>query len=152
MSGLPVDARQPKPPLTPLTFVSIPSLISLVFDRYPLRNFNGTELGLDIFVHRHNDKKIGVLHDTPPGEACTLLSCRHEVDLLPRRYLSVESLHGLAVSFLTAFYEIVNVEVQLAFRCLIGREQCERAFVVRIFHIACGQQIHCQTCPQPAWS
>ena len=133
MSGLPVDASQPKPPLTPLMFVSIPSLTLLVFDRYPFWNFNGTELGLDIFVHRHSDAEIGVLHDTPPGEACTLLSCRPEVGRLATTILIIESLHGLAVSFLTAFYAIVNVEQQLAFRCLTGREQREQAFVVRIF-------------------
>ena len=49
--------------------------------------------------------------------------------------------HGLAVRFLAAFYEIVNVEQQLAFRCLIGKQQCEQAFVVRIFHTACSKQI-----------
>ena len=133
MSGLPVDASQPKPPLTPLTFVSIPSLISLVFDRYPLGTFNGTELGFDIFVHRHSGAKIGVLHDTPPGETCTLLSCRPEVDRLTTTVLVIESLHGLAVNFIPTFYEIVNVEQHLAFRCFIGREQCEQAFVARIF-------------------
>ena len=46
MSGLAVDANQPKPPLTPLTFVSIPSLISLVFDRYPLGTSMGRSLDL----------------------------------------------------------------------------------------------------------
>ena len=71
-----------------------------------------------------SDAKIGVLHDTPPGEPCTLLSCRPEVDRLTTTILVIESLHGLAVSFLTAFYEIVNVEQQLALRCLIGKEHC----------------------------
>ena len=74
-----------------------------------------------------------MLHDTPPGETCTLLSCRPEVDRLTTTILVIESLYGLAVNFITAFYEIVNVEQQLAFRCLIGREQCEQAFVVWIF-------------------
>ena len=112
--------------------MSIPSLISFGVRQVSFWNFNGTELGFDIFVHRHSDAKIGVLHDTPPGEACTLSSCRPEVGRLTTKILVIESLHGLAVSFLTAFYEIVNVEQQLAFRCLIGREQCEQAFVVRI--------------------
>ena len=98
-----------------------------------IRNFNGTELRFDIFVHRHSDAKIGMLHDTPPGETCTLLSCRPEVDRLTTTIFVFESLHGLAVNFITAFYEILNVEQQLAFRCLIGRKQCEQAFVVRIF-------------------
>ena len=115
-------------------------------------NFNATELELDMFVHRHSDAKIGDLHDTSPGEPCAVLSCRHEVDRLTTTVLVIESLHGLAVGLLTAFYEIVNFEQQLAFRCLIGKEQCEQAFVVRIFDIACSQQIHSQACPQPAWS
>ena len=122
MSGLAVDANQPKPPLTPLTFVSIPSLIS------------------------------GVLHDTPPGETCTFLSCRPDVDRLVTTIFVIESLYGLAVNFIAAFYEIVNVEQQLAFRCFFGREQCKQAFVIRIFFVACSQQIHSQACPQPAWS
>ena len=41
MSGLLVDASQPKPPLTPFTFVSIPSLIHVVFDRYPELQWDG---------------------------------------------------------------------------------------------------------------
>ena len=110
------------------------------------------EFGLDIFGHRHSDAKIGVLHDTSSGEPCTLFSCRHEVDRLTTTVLVIESLHGLAVSLLTAFYEVVNIEQQLTFRCLIGGEQCEQAFVVRIFDITCSQQIHCQACSQPAWS
>ena len=110
MSGLAVDANQPKPPLTPLTFFSIPSLISLVFDQVSSWNFNGTELGFDIFVHRYSYAKIGVLHDTPPGETCTLLSCSPEVDRLTTTILVIESLHGLAVNFIPAFFEIVNVE------------------------------------------
>ena len=133
MSGLAVDANQPKPPLTPLTFVSIPSLISLVFDRYPLGTSMGRSLDFYTLVHRHGDAKIGVLHDTPLGETCTLLSCRPEVDRLTTTDTCHRILYGLAVNFITAFCEIVNVEQQLAFRCLIGREQCEQSFVARIF-------------------
>ena len=88
---------------------------------------------------------------TSLGEPCTLLSCRHQVDRFTTTVLVIESLHGLAVSLLTAFYEVVNIEQQLAFRCLIGREQCEQEFVVRIFDIACSKQVHCQACPQTAW-
>ena len=108
MFGLAVDASQPKPQLTPLMFVSIPSLISFVFE-VSFWNFKSTDLGL--------------LHDTSPGEPCTQLSCRHEVDSLTTTELVMEPLHGLAVSLLAAYYEIVNIEQQLAFRCLIGREQ-----------------------------
>ena len=72
-------------------------------------------------------------HDTPPSETSTLLSCQPEVDRLTTTLLVIESLPGLAVNFIPAFYEIVNVEQQLAFRCFIGREQCESAFVIRIF-------------------
>ena len=46
MSGLAVDASQPKPPLTPLMFVSIPSLISVVFDRCPFGTSMGRTLNL----------------------------------------------------------------------------------------------------------
>ena len=91
------------------------------------------ELGFDIFVHRYSYAKIGVLHDTPPGETCTLLSCQPEIDRFTTSILVTEFSHGLAVRFIPAFYEIVNVEQQLAFRCFIGREQCEQAFVIRFF-------------------
>ena len=151
MSGLAVDANQPKPPLTPLTFVSIPSLISWVFDRYPFGTSMRRSSDLTYSSNRHSDAEIGVLHDTPPGEARTLLSCRHEVDRLTTTVLVIESLHGLAVSLLTAVHEVLNIEQQLAFQCFIGREPCERAFVVRIFDISCSQQIHSQACPQQAW-
>ena len=75
-----------------------------------------------------------MLHNTPPGETCTFLSCRPEVDRLTTTILVIEALHSLAVYFIPAFYEIVNVEQQLAFRCFIEREQCEQAFVIRIFY------------------
>ena len=91
------------------------------------------ELRFDIFVHRHSDAKIRMLHDTPPGETCALLSCHPEIDRFATTILVIEFSHGLAVHFIPTFYEIVNVEQQLAFRCFIGREQCEQAFVVRIF-------------------
>ena len=78
-------------------------------------------------------RKSGVLHDTPPGETCTLLSSQPKIDRFITTILVIEFSHGLAVHFISAFYEIVNVEQQLAFRCFIGREQCEQAFVIRIF-------------------
>ena len=46
MSGLAVDDSQPNPPQSPLTFMSIPSLISLVFDKYPLGTSIGRSLDL----------------------------------------------------------------------------------------------------------
>ena len=124
MSGLAVDANQPKPPSTPLTFVSIPSLISLVFERYPL----GTSIGRSFDTVT---RKSGCC-TTRLGETRALLSYQPEID----RFATIlvrEFSHGLAVNFITAFFETVNVEQQLAFRCFIGREQCEQAFVVRIF-------------------
>ena len=133
MSGLAVDASQPKPPLTPLTFVSIPSLISLVFDRYPL----GTSIGRSLdFTSSSMDtvmRKSGCCTTRLPAKTCTLLSCWPEIDRFATTILVIEFSHGLAVNFIPTFYEIVNVEQQLAFRCFIGREQCEQAFVVRIF-------------------
>ena len=92
------------------------------------RSFDLTYSSIDTVM-----RKSGLLHDTSPGEPGTLLSCRHEIDRLTTTVLVIESLHGIAVIFLTAFYEIVNVEQQLAFRCLIGREQCEQTFLVRNF-------------------
>ena len=86
-----------------------------------------------MFVHGHSYAKIRVLHDTPPGETRALLSCQPEIDRFTTTILVIESLHGLAVHLIPAFYEIVNVEQQLTFRCFIGREQCEQAFVTRIF-------------------
>ena len=74
-----------------------------------------TELGFDIFVHRHSDAKMGVLHDTPPGETCTLLSCQSEIDRFATTIFVIEFSYGLAVHFISTFYEIVNVEQQLAF-------------------------------------
>ena len=44
----------------------------------------------------------------------------------------MEPLHGLAVSFLTAFCEVVNVKQQLAFRCVTAGEQGEQTLVVRV--------------------
>ena len=143
MSGLAVDASQPKPPLTPLTFVSIPSLISSVFDRYPLE----TSIVRSFYTVT---RKIRVLHDTPPGETRALLSYQPEIDSFATTILVREFSHGLAVNFITAFYEIVYVEQQLAFRCFIGREQCEQAFVVRIFLKPAANKSS-QACPQPAW-
>ena len=125
MSGLAVDANQPKPPLTPLTFVSIPSLISLVFERYPL----GTSIGWSFDTVT---RKSGCC-TTRLGETRALMSYQPEIGRFATTILVREFSHGLAVHFITAFYEIVNVEQQLAFRCFIGREQYEQAFVVRIF-------------------
>ena len=152
MSGLAVDANQPTPPLTPLTFVSIPSLISLVFDRYPFGTSLGRSLDLTYSSIDTVMRKLGFCTTRLPANRAPLLSCRHEVDRLTTTVLVMESFHGFAVSLLTTFYEVVNIEQQLTFRCLIGRKQCEQAFVVRIFDIACSQLIHSQACPQPAWS
>ena len=96
-------------------FVSIPSLISLVFDRYHLGTSSGRSLDLTCSFHPHSDAKIEVLHDTPPGETCTLLSCQSEIDRFTTTILVIEFPHGLAVHFIPTFYEIVNVEQQLAF-------------------------------------
>ena len=96
----------PKPPLTP--FVNIPSLISLVFDKYPLGTSIGTELGLE------------------PSCPANLRSIA-----LPQRYLSQNLF--MVSHFIPTFNEIANVEQQFAFRCFIGREQCEPAFVIQFF-------------------
>ena len=98
MSGLAVDASQPKPPLTPLTFVSIPSLTSLVFDRYPLGTSFGRSLDLTYSSMDDSYAKIGVLHDTPPGETCTLLSCQPEIDRFTTTMLVMEFSRGLATN------------------------------------------------------
>ena len=126
---LAVDANQPKPPLTPLTFVSIPSLISLVFDRYPLGTSMGWSLDLPYSSIDSVMRKSGCCTTRLPAKRVPSCPADLRSTALPQRYL----LYSLAVNFTTAFYEIVNVEQQMAFRCLIGREQCEQAFVVRIF-------------------
>ena len=124
MSDLAVDASQPKPPLTPLTFVSIPLLISLVFDRYPFGTSMGRRLDLTCSSIDTVMRKSGFCTTRPsPGESCTLL-CRHEVDRLTTTVLVTESIHSLAVSLLTAFYEVVNSNNWPS--DLIGREQCEQ--------------------------
>ena len=128
MSGLAVDASQPKPPLTPLTFVSIPSFISLVFDKYPLGTSIGRSLDLtysstDTVMRKSRCCTTRLPAKRVPSCPASLRSIRFTTTILV-----IESLHGLAVNFIPAFYEIVNVEQQLAFRCFIGREQCEQAF------------------------
>ena len=63
-----------------------------------------------MFVHRHSDAKIRVLHDTPPDETRALLSFQPEIDRFTTTILVIEFSHGLAVHFSPTFHETVNVE------------------------------------------
>ena len=87
MSSLAVDASQPKPPLTPLTFVSIPSLISLVFDKYPL----GTSIGRLDLTYSSIDtvmRKSGCCTTRLPAKRVPSCPASLRSIALPQRYLS----------------------------------------------------------------
>ena len=140
MSGLAVDATQPKPPLTPLTFVKHPHHLS----PWCLTSVHfGTSMDTEKLGNL--TCSIDTVMRVNRGLARHVLSGEPEVDPpFHNGLLVTESLPGLAVNFIPTFCEIVNVEQQVALRCLIGTEQCEQTFVVRIFDMACSQQNHCQ--------
>ena len=89
MSGLAVDASQPKPPLTPLTFVSIPSLISLVFDRYPLGTSIGRSLDLTYSSIDTVMRKSGCCTTRLPAKRVPSCPASLRSIALPQRYLSL---------------------------------------------------------------
>ena len=139
MSGLPVDATQPRPPLTPLMFVSIPSQTS--FDAWlrrvhPWKQGNGNRDVAQLASRR----TVSLLVQLTRGESLCHSGTSHKNPPWP------------CVRFLATFDEVVNIDQHLALRGVFAGEQGEQTCVVRVLDLACGWQVHSQASSKPASS